>query len=157
MEPENLKLLITTFLMSQASYCLLIWMFYDRHVNNKMSRIHERALIIAYKDYASTFEKMLDMDISVTVQQRNLQLLMVEIYKAKYNLSPSFMKQIFEEKEMSYNRRCPNKLRLPKVKTACLGIYIVRFVGKKGMGDTTSRAEKLGFPSCFLKMLHQSP
>ena len=103
MEPEKLKLLMKTFVLSKFSYCSLIWMFHDRNLNNKINRIHERALRIAYKDNVSTFEKLLEMDNSVTVHQRNLQLLMVEIYKTKYNLNPSFMKQIFEEKEMPYN------------------------------------------------------
>ena len=51
-------------------------MFHDRNLNNKINRIHERALRIAYKDNVSTFEKLLEMDNSVTVHQRNLQLLM---------------------------------------------------------------------------------
>ena len=77
------------------------------------------------------FENLLEMDNSVTVPQRNLQLLMVEIYKTKYNLNSSFMKQIFEEKEMPYNLRCSDRLRLPKAKTTCLRIDAVRFMGKK--------------------------
>ena len=56
-------------------------MFHDRNLNNKINRIHERSLRIAYKDNVSSFEKWLEMDNSVTVHQRNLQLLMVEIYK----------------------------------------------------------------------------
>ena len=75
-------------------------MFHDINLNNKINRIHERALRIAYNDNVSTFEKLLEIDSSVTVHQRNLQLPMVEIYKTKHNLNPSFMKQIFEEKEM---------------------------------------------------------
>ena len=61
-------------------------MFHGRNLNNKINRIHERDLRIAYKDNVSTFEKLLEMDNSVTVHQRNLQLLMVEIYKT--NISP---------------------------------------------------------------------
>ena len=49
MEPEKLKLLMKTFVMSQFSYCSLIWMLHDRNLNNKINRIHERALRIAYK------------------------------------------------------------------------------------------------------------
>ena len=85
-------------------------MFHDRNLNNKINRIHERAVRIGYKDNVSTFEKLLEMDNSVTVHKRNLQLLMVEIYKTKYNLNPNFMKQILEEKEMPYNLRCSDKL-----------------------------------------------
>ena len=72
MEPEKLKLLMKAFVMSQFSYCPLIWMFHDRNLNNKINRIHERALRIAYKDNVSSFENILITDNSVTVHQRNL-------------------------------------------------------------------------------------
>ena len=58
------------------------------------------------------------------------------------------MKQIIEEKEMPYNLWCSDKLKLPKAKTTCLEIDRVRIM-EKGMGDTTTIAEKLGFPSGF--------
>ena len=58
-------------------------MFHDRILNNKINKIHESALRIAYEDNISSFENLLEMDISVTVHQRNLQLLMVEIYKTR--------------------------------------------------------------------------
>ena len=61
-----------------------------------MNRLHEKDLRIVYKDYISTF-KNLEIDRSVNIHQRNLQLLMVEIYKTKSNLNPSFMKKIYEE------------------------------------------------------------
>ena len=129
MEPKKLKVLMKAFVMSQFSYCSLIWMFHDRTLNNKINRIHERALRIAYKDNVSSFENLLLMDNSVTVHQRNLQLLMIEIYKTRNNLNPSFMKQIFEAKVLPYNLRCSEKLQLPKAKTTGLGIDTVRFVG----------------------------
>ena len=91
-----------------------------------MNRIHERALRIAYKDNVSTFEELLGMDNKVTVHQWNLQSPMVEIYKIKYNPNPSFMKQIFEEKEMPHNLRYSDRLQLPKAETTCHGIDIVR-------------------------------
>ena len=64
-----------------------------------------RALRIVYKDNISNFENLFELDNFVTVHQRSLQLLTIEIYKTKYNLNPSFMKKIFEEKVMPYNLR----------------------------------------------------
>ena len=125
MESEKLRLLMKAFVMSQFSYCSLIWMFYNRNLNAKINRIHERALRVAYKGNVSTFDKLLEMDDSVTVHQRNLQLLMAEIYKTNYDLNPNFVKQMFEEKAMPYNLRCSDKLQLPKTKTTCLGIDTV--------------------------------
>ena len=81
--------------MSQFNYCPLVWMFHDRNLNNKINKMHLRALRIAYRDYESDFETLLKRDNSVTVHQRNLRLLMVEIYKTKENLNPEFMKDIF--------------------------------------------------------------
>ena len=128
MEPKKLKLFMKAFVMSQFSYCSPIWMFQDRNLNNKINRMHGRTLRIAYKDNVSSFENLLLMDNSVTVHQRNLQLLMIEIYKARNNLNPSFMKQIFEAKVLPYNLWCSEKLQPPKAKTIDLRIDTVRFV-----------------------------
>ena len=117
MEPDKLKLLMKAFVISQFSYCPLIWMFHDRNLNNKINRIHERTLRTAYKDNVSSFENLLIIDNSVTVHQKNLQFLMIEIYKIKHDLNPSFMKQIFEEKVLPYNLRCCDKLQLPETET----------------------------------------
>ena len=35
-----------------------------------------------------------------------MQLLMIEIYNTGHDLNPNFMKQIYEEKVLSYNLRC---------------------------------------------------
>ena len=79
------------------------------------------------------------MDNSVTVHHRNMQLLMIEIYKARNNLNPSFMKQIFEAKVFPYNLRCSGKLQLPKATATGLGIDTVKFVGGgESMGDATT-------------------
>ena len=63
-------------------------MFHDKSLYNKINKMHLRALRSAYRDYESNFETLLKRDNSVAVHQRNLQLLMVEIYKTKVNLNP---------------------------------------------------------------------
>ena len=70
-------------------------MFHDRGVNSKINHIHERALRIAYQDFTSSFAELLINDNSVSIHQRNLQLLVTEIYRTKMNINPSFMKEIF--------------------------------------------------------------
>jgi len=49
---------------------------------------------------------------------------MIEIYKTRHDLNPSFLKQIFEEKALlrPYNLRCTDKQQLPKAKTTGFGI-----------------------------------
>ena len=80
-------------------------MFYDRALNHRIHHIHERALRIAYKDYENDFAFLLEQSKSVPIYVRNIQLLMTKIYKAKYGLNLSFMKDIIMQRNISYSLR----------------------------------------------------
>ena len=59
---------------------------------------------------------------SLTIQQCNLRLLVIEIFKTKNNLNSTFMKDIFAEKY--HTLRNPHHLQLPKVRTTIYGTEI---------------------------------
>ena len=63
------------FIMSRFNYCPLVWMCHTRALNNKTNQLRERALRLVYDDSQSTFEKLLNIDKSVTIHHRNLQVL----------------------------------------------------------------------------------
>ena len=105
LDTDKLKHIMRAFILSQFSYCPLVWMFCDRHLDNKINHIHKKALSIAYKDIVSDFDALLTRDNSVSVHKRNLQLLMTEIYKTTSNIAPSFMTEIFIEKNPPYHLR----------------------------------------------------
>ena len=77
---DKLKIIMKTFIQSQFNYCPLICMFHNRTLNNKINRLHERALQIVYKNDKLTFQELLDMDNSITIHQKNLQRLATEMY-----------------------------------------------------------------------------
>ena len=80
-------------------------MFHDRNLNNAINKIHEGAFRITFKDMSSKFDDLLIKAASVTIQQRNLQLLTTEIYITKHYLNPKFMGEIFVERNISHNLR----------------------------------------------------
>ena len=43
--------IMNAFILSQFSYCLLIWMFQCRKVNHRINNINERALRIVHNDH----------------------------------------------------------------------------------------------------------
>ena len=104
---DKRKLLIRTFFESQFNYCPLIWIFCGRTANNKINRLHKRALRIAYPDFESTFE-----DGSVTIDQRNLRALAIEMYKVSNKLSPPFMSKLFTEHNTRSNVHTINRYSL---------------------------------------------
>ena len=57
-------------------------------MNNKINKLHEKALRFVYNYKQLTFEEGLNKDMSVTIPQRNLQVLATELYKIKQRINP---------------------------------------------------------------------
>ena len=107
---------------SQFNYCPLIWMFHSRTINNKINRLHERALRIVYSDFKSSFEGLLMKDNSFSIHERNIQSLAIEIYKFLNGLLPSFLNNVFHKNiSNSYHLRNHKKLYSRNSKTVRYG------------------------------------
>ena len=128
-DTTKLRCLMKAFIESQFSYCPLIWMFDSRTLNNRINRIHERALRIAYRDYVSSFENLLQQDNSLTIHERNLQKLAIEMFKTKNNLSPPFMKKVFRVSDISMNLRSNPCFKTCNVRSVHYGTETVHFRG----------------------------
>ena len=48
-----------TFIENEFNYCPLIWMMHNRTLNNKINKLHERALRIALDDDISSYSDLL--------------------------------------------------------------------------------------------------
>ena len=128
---DKLKLIMNTFIESQFNYCPLIWMFHSRVLNNKINRLHERALRLVFKDDNLTFQQLLEKSGSMTIHDRNLQKLAVEMYKVKHKLSPEPVQNLFSEQENGYSLRNRGYWELSKVRTVNHGIETIRHRGQK--------------------------
>ena len=74
---DKLKIIMKAFFESQFNYCPLVWMFHTRILNNKINKLHERALRIVYKNSNLSFQELLELDGSFFIHHRNLQKLAV--------------------------------------------------------------------------------
>ena len=100
---KKLRFIVKAFILSQFSYCPLVWMCHSRTLNNKINKLHEMALRLVYDDKQSTCEELLNIDKSITIHHRNLQVLVTELYKVHYGLAPEPMNDIFEKRDVTYN------------------------------------------------------
>ena len=91
-------------------------MFHSKKINNRINSIHERALRVVYRDYNAGFSELLSKDKSVTIHQRNLQLLATEIFKTKNELNPKLIGEIFTFKNVDYNLQNNASLKIGNLK-----------------------------------------
>ena len=61
MDISQRKLIANVFIMSQFSYCSLIWMFHSRAMEHRINRIHKRTLRLIYPNqHQLTFKELLE-------------------------------------------------------------------------------------------------
>ena len=131
MSLEKRRLIMKAFVNSQFGYCLLIWIFHDRTLNNRINRIYEGALRIVYRDKTSNFTELLHTDNAVTVHQRNLQVLATVVYKVKMGLAPQLVKELFAFSTDECNLRSTYEFKIENVKTVHYGTESLSFLGPK--------------------------
>ena len=82
-------------------------MYHSQINNTKISILYERCLRIIYNDKTSSSENLLEKDVSVSKHNRNLQVLVTEMFKINRGISSSIVKDIFELRAYYlYNLRC---------------------------------------------------
>ena len=104
-------------------------MFHSRTSNNKINKLHERALRVPYKDETSSFETLLHRDATVTIHERNLQKLATLMYKVKNNLGPKIVRGIFHQQDIPYNFRNRKIWKSENVQTVIYGTETIIYHG----------------------------
>ena len=110
------RFLMNSFFALQFRYCLLIWMCHSWTVNNKINKLHERYLRIAYNEKKSSFKELF-----FPIHIKNLQVLATEMFKVYTNVSPPIVRQLFQLiRNNDYNLRQFLQFNLPNVKSVFL-------------------------------------
>ena len=129
LDDTQAKLLCKTTVLANFNYCPLIWMFSSKAANNEINRTNKRALRVLHKEYDASFELCLQREADTTIHIKNLPILMLEVFKTVNSLNPSYLWDFFITKQIEYNLRIKNLVKLPQIKTHALGRHSVTFRG----------------------------
>ena len=99
LDTNKRKTIYTTMVKSQLNYCPLVWMFCPRRSSKLINKVQERAPLIIYNDQLTDFKYLLSNHNEATIHQRNLQVLITEIYKIINHIAPAIMSPLFEIRE----------------------------------------------------------
>ena len=124
-----------SFIESQFGYFSLTWIFCGRKPNTWTNPVNERALSIIYRNNSLCFDELLKIDKSGNIHHENIQILAIELYKVRNNLSNHIMQEIFEKSQnLDYSFRFLTYFVLHSVSTTFFGLHSLRyFFSKFGM------------------------
>ena len=80
-------------------------MFFSKTSNNTINKIHERTLRLILNNRKSEFDTLLENKNDTCNHHRNIQTLMVEIYKIKNDMNPPIKDFMFDRRNNTYNLR----------------------------------------------------
>ena len=130
---EERKVLINSFILSKLNYCPLVWSISSAKSLNKVENLQKRALCFLYNDYSSSYEELLKKWGKGTVNVFNYHSLCIEIFKTLSDISPSFIKDIFQLRMTNRLTREKHKqnLEISKLNQVGFGKKSLRYLGPK--------------------------
>ena len=144
---KKAKLFQNTVVMSNFQYCSLIWLFCSKAANDLINRTTKRALRITYNsNNEEALDALLQRDGTLTIHKKNLQKLMVEIYKTINHLNPPYMRDLFTKKVVEYDFRIKILCELPPARSQRFGTNSLIFKGSllwNSLSDDTKTSQSL--------------
>ena len=113
LDSKHAAILCNSFIMSAFNYCPLIWMFCTKSAAKRIVSTHHRAIRAVNLDFNTPGHELYKVHNATPIHTRNLQLLLIEVYKTLHHLNPEFMWNLFSENLINYQLRRGKILKLP--------------------------------------------
>ena len=104
-------------------------MFAGKSSIAKICKIHFRTLQIVYNNYDKSYQDLLNFSNDISIHQKHLRLLAIEVYKSLMNINPEFMWEFFNKNPIQYNLRKRNIVYLPPARSSSYGVNSLAFRG----------------------------
>ena len=125
------KQIFRSFILSNFTYCSIVWHFCGSINNNKMEKIQERALKIVYDDYDSEYHDLIAKFGTDTMLQSRLKKIVLEVFKSLKEINPVYIRDILKPKDQPYFLRNPLLLVQSKMNTTNFGLRSYTYLSSK--------------------------
>ena len=97
----------------------------------KIEKIQERGLRIVFQDTVSNYQDLLDKANLKNQEENRIQGILVEVFKALKGQTPVYIKELFVEKDTSYDLVRKDQLTLYHHRTKAYGIQTFSHQGAR--------------------------
>ena len=102
--PETKLLIFQTFILCHFNYCSTVWHFCKTSDMKNIEKIQHRALKYVYNDFASSYRVIREKHNITLLFVNRVKELLIEVYKACYNISPYYLQGLFSVKESKHTK-----------------------------------------------------
>ena len=142
--PEKAKIILyKAYFLPHLNYCSLVWHHCGKRNSDKLEKLNLRCLRFVFNDYESNYDKLLEKIDHSSLQNSRYCDLLILIYKAIHNSSPTYISSIFNERKSKYNLRGERALNIPSVNTTKYGLHSIRYFGPKFWNSISNDLHKL--------------
>ena len=129
------KLIFRSLVLSNFTYCPIVWHFCGKQNNSKVEKIQERALRILYDDYDSEYTELLAESRTTTMLHSRFKCIILEVFKSMQGINPACIQNMFEIKKSSYSLRDSSIMVQPKRNSTTFGLRSFSYFGSKLWND----------------------
>ncbi|PFX11844.1 hypothetical protein AWC38_SpisGene24297 [Stylophora pistillata] len=118
-------------ILPHLTYCSTIWHFCRASDKRKAERLQERALRVVFNDKSLSYDGLLKLAEIPSLVNRRLQDIAILMFKAKKNLLPCQIQELFMS-EVNCDRRYSLRnadFRIPRFNTVKYGKHSIRYYG----------------------------
>ena len=126
-------------------------MFYPRRSSNVINKVQKTALRITYNDQLTDLKSLLSNHNEITIHQRNLQVLMTEIYKIINHIALPITSYLFEIRKNTHNTRYFQVRSNESRRTISYGLETICLDSTFPLGKSTTRIQTCKFLKYFQK------
>ena len=128
---ECKSLVYNSYIASNFNYCPAVWTFTGRTIINKLEQVNKRAVRFTVNDTHTSYDELCKNHGLLTINLQCIKGVAIQMYKVKNYLAPSYVIDLFNERETVYNMRNADALVLPKFNSIKYGKRSLTFYGAK--------------------------
>ena len=88
-------------------------MFCCKSAQSLIDKTHFRALKARYSNFSESFDSLLARSKSVKIHHRNINLMVIEVFKSLNQIGPKILHDIFMQRHIDYELRSGDSLQIP--------------------------------------------